>query len=534
MALHVPLHSRILLQCMTLGFVDRWLDRRDPYSSYNAYQRAVLSLYDRMHDSHIRSQSRNRPSGFLSRGVLPHLPRIPNPFASGTQHAANHQAAAVPRPPQNQRYQVADVSRFSPNISYSDQDLIDFASLGQYDKEDEIILLFALSAILESPQRSRENRYMAGIQIAKLLGPGQTIYLHGADHQADYFASYAIDLMLQEMDSTFSPVIEQLFRETLNLLINELSPQNEKFVLDGIVRTRQELFEILFDPHFFDGAGTSAAWRNTLAMEAELRTSNVESVSTRVVRDNSAKILAIMESKTPIHYQRDLATTVQEFKTKAEDFLNRINKQHDTCLYKLNPKSSHYQERLDVEERAYQRKLNKHQNALAGLEIVATNNSRDDNWSVNRSPSSILPSVWSYIKATQDSSLKAHLYTSLFNKLIEIKVENPCPVGQLQRLLDVATALDPDMDQFGADAQLGEELCAIAGKVNERFDMMIEEDAKLTQLRHEQQQASPIGRLGVEIFRQTVEQDVGRFRGINVRKLETDIQRLEEGFKPLS
>lgn len=107
-------------------------------------------------------------------------------------------------------------------------------------------------------------------------------------------------------------------------------------------------------------------------------------------------------------------------------------------------------------------------------------------------------------------------------------------VGQLQRLLDVPTGLDPDMDQFGAAAQMGDELSNIASKVYERFDKLIEEDGEFAQSHNEEQRASPVGRVGKQLFRQKVEQDIGRFRGINVRKLEPDIQRLEAGFEPLA
>ena len=92
MPLQVSLPARILLQCITLGDMGRIEENRDMHMiTRSAYNRAMLRLYDRLHDSHLRSQYRS--SSFLSRGNLLHLPKISNPFASRTHPTTRRQAA---------------------------------------------------------------------------------------------------------------------------------------------------------------------------------------------------------------------------------------------------------------------------------------------------------------------------------------------------------------------------------------------------------------------------------------------------------
>ncbi|MDH4396155.1 MAG: hypothetical protein QE278_10780 [Limnobacter sp.] len=433
----------------------------------------------------------------MSRPNLRRMPKIPNPFASRTQ--ARTQPTTTGQAAQTHTRRRAD--QFVPYTdSLSDDQLIQYAVNRKYLEEDKLVLLHCLSGIVENTNRTKYNRYTAAIQIAKLLGSDETIYMHGADRQANYFAGYAIDLMLQEMDNSFSKDIEKSFRETLKLWIHDLAPEQEKFNLDGIIRMRDELNTILFDEHFFDGANTSAAWRNTLKMEDTLVNQLTESVSTEAVRDRGAQVLAKMEAKIPVRQKLHLAPCILDIKKQCRALIT------DT------------------------RRL---ENAFAGLEKLSENDNVDNNWSVKRSPASILPVVWAYVQTTTDDTLRGNLMEAFFNKLVEVKVESPCVVGQLQRLLDVPTGLDPDMDQFGAAAQMGDELSTIASKVYERFDKLIEEDATVSRSRNEEQLASPVGRMGKLLFRQRVEQDVGRFRGINVRQLEADIQRLEAGFELL-
>jgi hypothetical protein len=423
------------------------------------------------------------------------MPTIRNPFVSRPQPTTRVQAEHYPVSPRGDQFVP-----FS-NDYMSDSQLIQFAVTGKYEANDKMVLLHSLSGVVENTNRTESNRYLAAIQIAKLLDTNESIYMHGADRQANYFAGYAIDLMLQEMDNNFSESIEKSFRETLNLWINELVPEQQKFNLDGIIRTREELTELLFNDHFFDGAHTSTAWRNTLRIESVMSKTNNESVSTEAVRDCGAQMLAKMEAKILTTQKLSLEPCMLEIKKQCRALIK-------------DPK------RLEI--------------IFYGLDILSNNNDNDNNWSVKRSPASILPVVWGYVQTTKDDTLRGNLKEAFFNKLFEVYAEGPCVVGQLQRLLDVPTGLDPDMDQFGAAAQMGDELSNIASKVYERFDKLIEEDGEFAQSHNEEQRASPVGRVGKQLFRQKVEQDIGRFRGINVRKLEPDIQRLEAGFEPLA
>lgn len=498
MTLFVPLPQRILLESLTLGRTAEIEYKRDTYQvRQSAYYRAVVRLYDRLYDRHERFKY--RPPGFLGLRCLPPLPKIPNPFASrppAPMRPAVDETQAAEDHPFDQG--PIHIRRFGNDMS--DDDLINKAVTGDYSEDERLPLLYALSHIVENTNRTKSNRYMAAIQIAKRLGVDDTLPLNGAEREAYFFASYAIDLILQEMDSTYSKELEELFRDTLKLWVHDLMPERQEFNLDGIVRTREELNILLFDEHFFEGASNSDAWRNTFNMESLLKTNDGESVLTSIVKDTGAKVLAKMEEKTAPKHVRSLQRCVDE-----------ITKQSTLRIPDLARRDT----------------------ALGGLNIASRNYEIDDQWCVKRSPASVLPSVWCYIQSNDDTAFRSKLKDAFYNKLYEIRAETPCTKGQLQRLLDVPTGIDPDMDQFGAELQMVDELASIAGKVNERLDKLIEEDARFAKSRQLKQLSSPIGKVGSEVFRHQVEQDVGRFRGVNVRKLEADIQHLEQGFKPM-
>lgn len=392
----------------------------------------------------------------------------------------------------------AESLTYLTNRAYAGHQLVTFAENRRYSANTLMPLLTELSLVLQSADSRSDIRYKAAQQIAKLLPSDQSICMYGAERQANYFANYAIDLMLQCMESNFSAALETQFRQTLGYWINELVPAQSEFNLDGIIKTRAELTQMLNNPRFFNRQLSEPANSGlATAMNAQMQRSTTESVATVAVRGTGALILQRMEESTPASNRLDLASCKSEILEQSRSHIDSQSR------------------RLAISR---------------GLDVVCNNRSIDPNWSVARSPSSLLPSVWNYIRNVNDEGLKSNLTASLFVRLGEIYSEGPCVVGQIQRLLDVPSGVDPAMNVFNARAQFDQELASIGGKVNTRLGTLFDEDAKYAESKNETQLPSVLSHIGKDTFRQTVRRELETNRGVNIADLEPEIAKFEQGF----
>lgn len=393
----------------------------------------------------------------------------------------------------------ATPSVYETGQQYTHQQLLGFAVRKAYVAETRIPLLLELSKISTNLQAQNRLRYQATAEISKLLRDEDSLPMFGGVWQANHFASYAVDLMLHEMDNNFSTALEEQLRQTLNLWINELAPAQSEFNLDGIIKTRAEVQDMLNNPAFFSRTKASAPTSDSLQkIESNMKNNDVQNVHKAEVR----RFSAVTVSKLEKSFTAAQSKTAQETFTAIQNTIN-------TSAFNSDSKVA----------------------MLAGLNIIFNNQATDQYWEHRYSPAQLIPIVWSYIESRESPQLKLDLKESLPVRLAEVSREKPCPVGQLQRLADVPSGLDSEMSNDAENAAFKEELNRIAGSVNQRLGRLLAEDEEYALSKQQVQLNSTISQLGKDMFQQKSFQEIERYRGFNIEPLSAELKKIEIGFE---
>ncbi|HEX4917955.1 MAG TPA: hypothetical protein VFV43_08680 [Limnobacter sp.] len=387
-----------------------------------------------------------------------------------------------------------------PNQQYSVAELNLFATSNRPSAVNRPAFLSTLLNTMLQPDTSRANKATLCKHLALLMTDQDSLVCHGADRQGNYFASYCVDLALQELEQQFSAAMEQDLRNVLAHWVNTLCPAQTSFNINGVIYTRTEVLDMLRAPNFIsrqihEPTDGGLAGRLERRLQGQGISSTRQTVHDPAVQDNGIRVLNIMRTK---HGQVTEAShaKVTSFITKAAN--NRVLR---TTI-------------------------------LAGMTDCLNNTNRDNNWSIPLTPQQAIKDVVQYIESIQDSSLRSNLTDALLNRLQEIHLEGPCVSGVLQRLLDVPNGIDPDMNFAGRAQQIGEEMATLAGKTNAQLNELIQEGVQAIpeQERNPDTAQTIASQIGRNMFDARVDQDMKLRGGIPETELATHRERLQAGF----
>lgn len=405
------------------------------------------------------------------------------------------------QPPPARPHIPAPVSRpaYRPGQNYSIAELNQFATSNLPSVENRSQFQSQLRDTLLMPETSRPNKAMLCKHLATLMTDQDYLECHGATRQANYFASYCVDLSLQELSQQFSAAMEQDLRNVLTLWVNTLCPVQTEFNLNGVIYTRTEVLDMLRAPALISRQlqqpNSALAHQLELRLRGQGSTSNYQTVHDRVVQSNGSRVLDIMKAK---HGQ-----TIAISHTAVRRFITKAAETHPSRT-----------------------------NVLAGMSACLNNTNRDNNWNVDISPQHAIKEVIQYIQSVPNQTMRTNLTNALLERLREIHMEGPCVSGVLQRLIDVPNGIDPDMNFAGASRQIGEEMATLAGKTYAQFSDLIEEGVRAI----EQEEYNPdvthtiAGNIGRDMFHNRVEQDMKLMGGLSEAELAPHRERLKAGF----
>lgn len=171
----------------------------------------------------------------------------------------------------------------------------------------------------------------------------------------------------------------------------------------------------------------------------------------------------------------------------------------------------------DYLKNRYQGSQSLKRTALNGLKMVSD---RPDKLSTfDQSVKGTLGILWNYIRTVPDPKVKEQLSDSMATKLREIKMENPCAIGMIERIIDIPTAIDWSITQKLSLEHLRTELQTLAGTINEEFEREIAE--YIGSIRREKDQEHIAGNpeeifttMKRDRFLQTADIEFGMLRGI--------------------
>lgn len=388
---------------------------------------------------------------------------------------------------------------YVPGSNYTISELSQFASSNLPSAVNRPQFLSDLLKAIVLPDTNKSNKATLCKHLAQLMTDQEILECHGAPRQANYFASYCVDLTLQVLEHQYSATMEEDLRDVLMLWKDTLCEGQTEFNLNGVVYSRTELDNMLRNPNLISRqlqqAPTALAHQWERRLHGEGTSSRFQTVHDQAVQNNGSRVLNIMKAK---HGQ----TTELSHET-AKRFIKKA-----AATNHASP------------------------SILAGMNLCLTNTNRDNNWNVNITPQKAIKEVIQYIKSVPDHTMRTNLTNSLLERLREIDEEGPCVSGVLQRLIDVPNGIDPDMSFAGVSRQIGEEMATLAGKTYEQFNELIDEGMEaIVNEEHNpdvtQTIASSIGR---NMFDTRVNQDMKILGGLDEETLAPHRERLKAGF----
>lgn len=422
---------------------------------------------------------------------FPETPSAP-PLRNAPQRPAVAQTApAIPAP--------QPAPTFQPGQQYTAAQLCQFAARRQFTAHTRTALIQRLVQSLSHANLEHLQRIEVLKTLAQTMTGNDAVDYRGASRQSNFFAAYAVDLMFGALANNPGAVMEQELRLVLNLWVNELVPAQQSFNINGIVYSRAEIQEMLNQGRFFPARPQALGQALALGLDQIMRQTARpgQTVHELTVRQAGEAVIQTMRNS--------IGRTPLLNATQALTWL-------DAQLGAL---------RCSAQAKALARE---------SLRTLINDQNSDTCWQVPITPREVLCLWATYLQQPQVQSLKGALVESLMVRLVEIRREDPCITGRLQRLLDVGSGIDPNLNAQALQGQLREDLVQIAVKVNEQFNALVEEDAQRAQqdgLRQNEQIASGVGR---DLFRHRAVTDMARSKGFGELDLEPELSRLEAGF----
>lgn len=388
---------------------------------------------------------------------------------------------------------------YIPGRHYTIAELSQFASNNLPSAANRTRFLADLRDALLLPETDRPNKAKICKHLANLMTDQDALDCHGATRQGNYFASYCVDLTLQELEQQYSAAMENDLRDVLTLWVNTLCPGQSNFNLNGVIYSRQEVLDMLKSPSLISrqiqNSGSSLALQLDRRLRGQGTSSQHQTVHDPAVQHNGNRVLNIMREKS--------GQAIEPSQAEVRSFIASAAQNHraKTAI-------------------------------MAGLTRCLNNTIRDANWQVNLTPQQTIKEVVRYIRSIQDNTMRGNLTSALLERLREIDVEGPCVSGILQRLVDVPNGIDPDMNFAGAARQIGEDMATLAGKTHAQFTELIDEGMQaIEDEKHDKQLTQTIaGNIGREMFETRVNQDMKLMQGLPAAQLAPHLERLKAGF----
>ncbi|MCQ8894982.1 hypothetical protein NQT62_00835 [Limnobacter humi] len=420
---------------------------------------------------------------------------IPQPVRLNQLDAVPTNPLALPDPPPR----PVDTG-FQPGRRYTPTELQCFATNRQFSESNRMALLQAMANAMNEADCPKAVKASLCQVLSDQLRDHDSIQFLNAPRQANYFASYGIDMALQCLSDQYSVVLERNLRQMLDRWVKQLCPAQTEFNLDGVVYSRQEITALLNNRTLI--SRQIPLRPDDLATRLENRLNGVgtslpgQTVHDAAVRDNGERLLNLMKAA---HRQSNEMTP-----TNMRQAIQQLADKHP-----------------------------RQQDILRGMEKTLTNPHADSNWRVPVIARQVLGHVIQYISAKTDIPLKNNLNQALLERLIEIDREDPCAPGIMQRLLDVPSGIDPAMDIAAKSRQVGEDLATLAGKTRQRVDALIEEglEALPNQDRTLANQQGPMAIIGENMFEARVNLEMQRLRGLPAGDLTEHVNKLKLGFR---
>ncbi len=387
----------------------------------------------------------------------------------------------------NPRAQV----KFNPRRIYSTEELLRFVSSGALTDmvdNEKLSLLGEMSfRIMQQDTTTRDKGALAQY-ISKSLPADETIFHAGGERQGNFFSSMAVDYLFDSLQRTYDANTVAEVQDTIKRWVETQVPAQTEFNIRGVIFTRDEMLNMVNASTLFQPSEAIVqVQRIGLQMDEEMRSvTGAQNVHREPVKAVNQIIKNRMLARCA---EPRLQSSVDLLKSQITRQLIASTEMSDVFNRGLNQLFSH--------------------GFSPGERLCDAKN-----------PTQMLGLLWTYIKNTPNAELRRNLRLALLERIIEVGVEQPCYTGQVQRLLDVPSGIDPDLGVLDLQAMVEHEVDSVAARVKVDADSLEAEVRAFAAQTGEVFDEQQLKEITKSMFQQKVDLLLGRTRGLDKAILE--------------
>jgi hypothetical protein len=387
---------------------------------------------------------------------------------------------------------------------------------GKYRVEKQQQRLSQLVSVLEHVAFPKSIRRRAAEIISLNLHNDSAISCFNVPRQANYFLTYAIDLLIDDLLRNRSVVLEDHLQRMIRRLVNDVSTHQESFDLGGIRYSREQLSAVIDNVGNLKGLGTGPALSDAELTHAENEMKNDTGRAQNVHRSSVLNAASIMLARMAAKISDADRLTPNQAANAILGEMEAILQQE-----RKDRKANRINVPVNISLRSVERAVNVVKNTTRG----------DNNWKEDITPQQLLPIVWGYIANHPDSQIRHNLKFTLLERLAEISAEDPCSTGKLQRLIHIPSGIDSGMNIFAEALQIGDSVTHIASVAYEFANEYV--DDVVDHMRNEGGvvNALVVNELKLDMFRTRLTQELVALGGLSQNEIDSFVAQNAAGFE---
>lgn len=312
-----------------------------------------------------------------------------------------------------------------------------FKVKGSFYKQEDMHALVAACCqqVFRGTTKSRGARMQLCEGLLKLMKDQRlsSIEFEGTTYSSTFFQALATDLALSRLHSQANAENRVTFSRHLQSTLNSSGPEVTQFTLLGEVHPRRDL------EFWLRNLKNDAAWLppqtgNVLAKEWELA---IKDKDERRIEQN-------------VHRSAVQAYAIQVY----DLLLSKVGK-----FPELGVRDAKKEIGAAFANRSNAALLKK------GLDKVIDATYTASETGLNASAAKVLTVLWLYIRNHPDRAMRSLLKGALWSRFAEIGAGYVCPVGIVERMLDVPSGVDDSLNVFARRRQIQEDVIKIANQV---------------------------------------------------------------------
>lgn len=430
----------------------------------------------------------NRPVQRAVRAAHAPLP------AQAIPRAATIAAPAAPAVVVNKR--PIHLQRYNPQHSYSPDQLVKLLNKRRFLANHRTSLLEDLAMQLYNGELPKAIRAKVSTALALNLTIEDDLLFQGEPRDACFFANAAVDILMSEYGSNMTDPQRTELAGALETMLKTALPFQTHFTVQGVVRDRagvQNWVTQLRQNHV-ENVVKNAEFKPIAAQLNEaLGRRDEQTVHNKAVIQNGNIMYMQLCNLVPVAKRIPFGLACDQIKAECATPANRED--IDLALVRI------------------------------GRDLCANTETR-----LLTDLPSVLSVLWTYIQQHANPDIQRSLRNALVTRLVEIRTETPCNTGCLERLLDVPSGIDHELNVFNNPQAIREDVERIAARVNAQFHTLFPGTELADENFVDILDPDLVASLKAAVFSQDAQLELSTILGLNPAEVKQQVNRAAVGF----